>query len=288
MSNIVVVYNPSSGRGDRLDDIKQAFAVHHVEPDYIAVTDHRLRQQLTKVSAKKSTTIVAAGGDGTINTVAQVVRGTNCKLGIVPTGTLNHFAKALHIPLDISTAVARIIKGHTRRVDMGGVNGHGFVNNSSIGLYPRSLRTREAYRQRLGKWPAAALGFVGALIVLRLYHVELSLKGKQVRLRTPFVLIANNSYRRAPNIGERTSLNGGQLAVYIMSAHGALPSIRMLVHALFTRRYRTQDFEVYLTQTCTIRTKHHRRLNVACDGEVLHMRTPLHYQSQPQTLRVIT
>lgn len=288
MNRVLVVHNPRSGSTDRLQAIRRAFAAHHVEPDYIAITDRHLQYRLKEISSQKDPILVVAGGDGTVRTMASAVRGTSCKLGIIPTGTLNHFARELAIPSDIPSAVDRIVNGRSRRVDMGSVNGRGFVNNSSIGLYPRSLRTRETYRPMFGKWPAAVIGFLRALIRPRQYHVELSLKGECLHFQTPFVMVTNNSYRRAPNIGERTSLSGGQLAVYIMNAQGVLPGIRMLVHALFTRKYRTQDFKVYLTESCIIRTPHHRQLNVACDGEVIHMRTPLRYRTEPQTLRIIT
>ena len=78
-------------------------------------------------------------------------------LGVLPLGTMNHFAKDLHIPLDLEGAVETIVQGHVANVDLGEVNGHIFVNNSSLGLYPSIVREREK-QQRLG-WGNGPLTF---------------------------------------------------------------------------------------------------------------------------------
>src|SRR5205823_6222409 len=101
----------------------------------------------------------AAGGDGTINAVAAQTRKTAKPLGILPLGTLNHFSKDLRIPRNVPDAVDVIAEKHVAEVDIGEVNGRVFLNNSSIGLYPRMVRIREHQQQRLGrgKWSAAFL-----------------------------------------------------------------------------------------------------------------------------------
>jgi predicted polyphosphate/ATP-dependent NAD kinase len=79
---------------------------------------------------------VAGGGDGTINTVAGEVAGTERVLGVLPLGTLNHFAKDLHLPLDLEGAVRTIVERNIATVDVGEVNGRAFVNNSSLEKRP--------------------------------------------------------------------------------------------------------------------------------------------------------
>src|SRR5581483_6186931 len=104
----------------------------------------------------KPPVIVAAGGDGTLNAVASALVGTDIALGVLPMGTLNHFAKDLKIPLDVAHAARAIAEGHTKTVDVGVVNGRIFVNNSSLGLYPHIVRARELKQHRpgWGKWTA--------------------------------------------------------------------------------------------------------------------------------------
>src|SRR6185295_11574216 len=80
--------------------------------------------------------MVAAGGDGTVNSVAAAAVDGGKILGVLPLGTLNHFARDLKIPSDLEAAANTIVTGHTTTVDVAEVNGRIFVNNSSLGLYP--------------------------------------------------------------------------------------------------------------------------------------------------------
>jgi len=114
-------------------------------------------------------TVVAGGGDGTLNVVASALVGTEVALGVLPLGTLNHCAKDLHIPLDLASVVHTIRAGWTRRVDVGEVNGHLFLNNSSLGLYPRIVQHRKKQQERLDLlyfstqflWWQAVAGIIG-------------------------------------------------------------------------------------------------------------------------------
>src|SRR3979490_2385986 len=103
--------------------------------------------------------IVVGGGDGSVRTVASVLAGSNIPLGILPLGTLNHFARDLGISVVAERAVAIIGAGEQRAVDVGEVNDVIFVNNSSIGFYPYLVleRERRRRRKRLSKWIAMIL-----------------------------------------------------------------------------------------------------------------------------------
>ena len=118
--------------------------------------------------------VVAAGGDGTMNAVASALIGTETAMGVLPLGTLNHFAKDLKIPLELEGAVATIVTGRIVPIDVGEVNGHIFLNNSSIGIYPWIVRERET-EQRKGyrKWVAFARASISALKRYSLLHVRL-------------------------------------------------------------------------------------------------------------------
>src|SRR4029077_18325609 len=85
-------------------------------------------------------TLVAAGGDGTVNAVAAAIVGSEAVLGILPLGTLNHFAKDLKLPLDLEGAVRTLKTGSVQKVDVAQVNGRVFVNNSGLGLYPSMVK----------------------------------------------------------------------------------------------------------------------------------------------------
>ena len=118
----------------------------------------RTRHAAARTASARASIVVAAGGDGTISSVAAAVIDSPAALGVLPLGTLNHFAKDLHIPLDLAGAIAVVAAGHVGHVDVGQVNERVFVNNSSIGIYPSIVEEREALRRRgHRKWPAMAL-----------------------------------------------------------------------------------------------------------------------------------
>ena len=101
--------------------------------------------------------VVAGGGDGTLSAVAAALVGTDTALGVLPMGTLNHFAKDLGIPLKLEKAVQTLFTGKIARVDVGEVNGRIFLNNSSIGFYPRIVQARKREQRRgRSKWVAFA------------------------------------------------------------------------------------------------------------------------------------
>jgi diacylglycerol kinase family enzyme len=240
--------------------------------------------------------VVAGGGDGTINAIASQLVGTEKILGVLPFGTLNHFAKDLRIPLDAEEAARTIVAGRTARVDVGEVqsradegDSHFFLNNSSLGLYPTLVREREKLQERLGqgKWSAA---FWAALTILRRYpflSVRLNADGRELRRRTPFVFIGNNEYElNALHVGTRARLDAGELSLHVTRDIGRLGLVRLGVRALFGRLREDKDFDALNVHEVWIETRH-ARLRVATDGEVNIMRPPLYYRVLPGALRVI-
>ncbi|WP_307188464.1 diacylglycerol kinase family protein [Massilia sp. CF038] len=234
--------------------------------------------------------VVAGGGDGTINAVASVLAGTDTAFGVLPLGTLNHFAKDMGIPLDLDDAVANVAQGTPRRVDVGEVNERIFLNNSSLGLYPDIVRDREKQQRRLGrgKWLAALWAAIGALRRYPFLHISFTLDGGRAHTRrTPFVFIGNNEYTMEGfSIGERSRLDGGSLSLYVAQRPGRLGLLRLAWSALRGRLAQERDFDVLSTASMEIDT-HHPRLRVATDGEVTVMATPLRYRIRPGALRVI-
>ena len=232
--------------------------------------------------------VVAAGGDGTVSTVAGALVGTPKKLGVLPVGTLNHFAKDLHIPLDLEDALRTIADRHVIAVDIGEVNGRIFINNSSLGLYPNIVQERQK-QERLGwgKWPAFVWAAVAVLRRYPLVDVRLMIRGAELHCRTPFVFVGNNKYAMEGfHIGARERLDSGELSLYITNRTGRLALIRLALRALVGGLRNEKDFAAMTTQEVWITTPH-RRLQVAADGEVANMLPPLHYRVHPRTLQVI-
>ena len=292
INSVKVIINLHSGVSDKEEArrrLTKIFAASGVDFEVSLAGSGAEVVQIAKQAARdKWTVIVAGGGDGTINTVASHVISAGKILGMLPLGTLNHFARDLKIPGDVELAAQAIVSGRTINVDVGEVNGRIFLNNSSLGLYPTILREREK-KQRLGagKWPAFVWAAVAALRRYPFLDVRLSADGEEFRRRTPFVFVGNNEYLMERfNIGVRECLDKGQLSLYITNRTGRWGLVRLAARALFRRLRDDKDFLALCTKEVKIQTRH-KRLRVAFDGEVDVMETPLHYRVIPGALRVI-
>ncbi|MEI9900084.1 MAG: diacylglycerol kinase family protein [Hyphomicrobium sp.] len=235
------------------------------------------------------TTIVAAGGDGTVSAVASALVDTPAALGVLPLGTLNHFARDAGIPLALEDAVETIIAGHTRMIDVGEVNGRIFVNNSSIGLYPAIVAERsELQRRGMRKWVAFAHAVFRIMRRVPHFHAGLHADGRYDGTdRTPFIFVGNNAYHAAGlKIGERQRLDGGKLWVCSAPDAGRAELIGMAARALFGYTDPVA-LKVLEAEELWVKTQRSRRVPVANDGELLVTRSPLYYRTRPKALRVI-
>jgi YegS/Rv2252/BmrU family lipid kinase len=289
---IEVIINARSGTDEKRDvqrRLEEVFLENRIEARIsLARSGGNVVDLALQAAVSDADIIVAGGGDGTISSVASAAIGSGKTMGVLPFGTMNHFAKDLHIPLDLEGAIQTIVAGNVVSVDVGEVNGRIFVNNSSLGLYPSIVQERQK-QQRLGwgKWPA----YVWAgLAVLRRYpflNVRLSVDGKELSSRTPFVFIGNNEYEMETlDIGGRTCLDAGELSLYMSDRISRLGLIRLALRALFGGLRQEKDFIALCTKEIWVGTRH-KHMRVALDGEVLVMEPPLHYRVRPQALRVL-
>ena len=238
---------------------------------------------------ENSPIIVAGGGDGTVNAVANEIMGTSIKLGVLPRGTLNHFAKDLQIPQDLEGAARNLITGRAIPVDVGEVNGRIFLNNSSLGIYPRIVRHCEEQQKKKGgnRWVAFVQASFSVLRHYSLLRVRLLLDGKELLRRTPLVFIGNNRYEmEGLNIGKRRTLDAGELCLFVANRSSRVELVRLAFRALFGRLHAASDFDALITKQFSIETRR-PRTSVSTDGEVNQMNTPLNYLTHPGALRVI-
>jgi diacylglycerol kinase family enzyme len=300
---IIVILNAQGGTVARMGhaaarfEIIEAFADHGIAAETVLVRGKTIVRTVRKLAASYDAqlaaatappVIIAAGGDGTVNAVVQALASTGAPLGILPLGTLNHFARDLGLPFDIPGAVAVIAAGNTTAVDVAEVNNRIFVNNSSIGLYPDMVRDRERQRRqtRRAKWLAMALAFVRTLRRPPMRRLTIEAENWVRPLRTPLAFIGNNVYEtKFPTLGRRATLTGGVLCLLIAKAERPFDIIRLLLRAAFGRLDQARDFEQHHLQALAIRSRH-RRLLVALDGEVAILTTPLAYRIRPRDLRV--
>ncbi len=223
---------------------------------------------------------IAAGGDGTVNTVAALAMLHRTTLGVLPLGTLNHFAKDNGIPLELEATFANLAHGRVARIDVGEVNVHIFVNNSSIGLYPQIVRNREQAQARgARKWRAlrAALYVLGRFSRL---HIAIATPGRSIAVTTPFMFIGNNRY-------EIAGLEAGSRSAWMKACSGCmgLPQCRPrppLVACLENADGVRQPSRMVQFETGKLEIDVGKRaIRVSLNGEVRTLATPLRYLCFP-------
>jgi diacylglycerol kinase family enzyme len=263
-----------------------------VEAEPVALDDATLGDLVAAACRDGFDAVIAAGGDGTVSAVASALASAGERkvpLGILPVGTLNHFAKDLGLPLPLPDAAKVIALNKPSPVDLGEVNGRCFVNNSSIGLYPHMVSKRDRHQQRLGygKWLAMFFAFVSVFRRYPLLEVVLDTGDTLVRRTTPFVFVGNNWYEVAGfNLGGRASVCGGELSLYTANRTGRLGLVRLALRALFGRLEQARDFDAVRLTHFAIHTRK-KTLRVALDGEVTRLIPPLNYRIRPSAIRVL-
>lgn len=280
---------------DPVPDIARLFSDHGVRANVRLLPDGCQLQAATQQAlASRPEVIVAGGGDGTLSTVAGVLAGSGVALGILPLGTLNHFAKDAGIPLGLAAAVETVCRGRVTKVDVGRVNGRVFINNSSLGLYPEVVDKRDELRRqaghgqlRHGKWPASVWAAFWVFRRFLFLRVRIHLDGEILDRRTPLVFIGNNRYDlEGLRLGSRDRLDEGRLSVYIIRRTGRLGLIALAVQLLLGRVRQSREFESLQAIRIEITTRR-RSIRVATDGEVNRLATPLCYEADPGALSIV-
>lgn len=248
-----------------------------------------IEERCRAVAERGDPLLIVGGGDGTIGAAATALAGTGTRLGILPLGTLNHFARDLGIPADLGEAALVVAKGHDRRVDIAEMNGRTFINNSAIGLYPLMVIDRDAQRRRLGRTKRAAMAVAAIRTLARFNHQRLTLtiNDAEARVDTPMLFVGNNDYRiEMPGAGSRGSLGDGRLCVLVMRSKTRIGFVAASLRAL-TGRIRRDDM-VRIDGVERLRVGSRRGLlTVSLDGEVCRVEPPLDYRIRKAALLVI-
>jgi diacylglycerol kinase family enzyme len=295
-SAVAVVLNASAGPAggsdgrDTLSRVREAFERSGLPAEIVAVGPEGLLAAAQRAVDSEAKVVVIGGGDGTLSSGASALVGGSKPLGILPLGTLNHFAKDVGIPLDLGAAVEVIRDGHVSVVDVGEVNGRVFLNNSSIGLYPSAVDQREELRRghRGGKWSAMVHASADVFRRFPLLDARLQIEGRTVAVTTPFIFVGNNRYEmNLFSLGTRANLDGGELSLYLTRNTGRMGLLRLAFLALLGRLEQARDFRSFTLPEVEIRTGR-RSLRVSLDGEVVKMSSPIRYRLRPRALRVLT
>jgi diacylglycerol kinase family enzyme len=289
---VIDIVNRAGGSAAGAEErIREAFEGTGVETDVRLVEPGELDRSCAEAAeAKGVDALVAAGGDGTISTAAAAVADTGFPFGVLPMGTLNHFARDAGVPLDLKEAAAAIAAGRTRRVDAAEVNGRLFVNNSAVGLYPMLVRSREAQQRHLGRSKRTAMLVAAARALWRFSSRRLTLRiaGMKAPVETALLFVGNNKYETGLlSLGRREAIDRGELCLYAPLAGSRLGFGWLSLRAMLGRPDRQRDF-LTLDGIEEVEIGSRREtLMVAVDGEACSMKAPLRYRIRAGALKLI-
>lgn len=290
--DICVVMNAGSGKGEDADRVRAAFEAQQVPVHLELVEDgSRLASVAAEAVNRGFGTIVAAGGDGTICAVAAAMAGSGRRMGILPLGTFNYFARSLLLPQELEAAVAVICAGRTAPIRIATVNDEVFLNNASLGVYPAILETREEIYKRWGR--SRALAYWSVLKVLARMGRPLRLRvragGEERVVRSPLVFVVNNAFQlEQMNLDGAERVAAGDLVVFIAPNTGRFGMFRNAValalgYASVDQNYMMMSgphVEIDLPQG------HRRVWHVARDGERERMVPPFDLRAIEGALEV--
>ncbi|NUB44638.1 NAD(+)/NADH kinase [Fertoebacter nigrum] len=290
-ATICVLANPGSGRNSRdAEAINVALAVfgpqaelRHWEPG------DDLEVAVKQAVVDGFSTIVAAGGDGTVMGVAHALAGTKARLAVLPLGTFNYFARGLGIPQEPREAAEAILAGHTKRISVGAVNGQVFLNNASIGIYPKILREREDIYSRFGRRRIAAHWSVIRTVIRfqRPMTLRLTTDGTTRSVRTPLLFVARSAYQLSHfGLDAQQTISDDGFALFIAKGTTRMDLLNLALRLATKTVVIGRDVEMIPAKSISVETLHPMP-DVAFDGEKARMKSPLDFRILTDALEII-
>lgn len=290
MGVALLVTNPRclTQRGQTVAGLQQALQGAGVDMAPMSVEPDMPASELAhRAQAVGATTLVAAGGDGTLHMVANAAARAGLTLAVLPFGTANDFARGLALPLDLDAAVAVIARGLTREIDLGSCNGHFFLNAAHLGLGAETARRSDSRLKRLLGPLAYALAAIGAWHESKSLKLSLRADGQAAVIRASQLLVGNGTFYGGGNlVAPDAAIDDGLLDVQVVGPDLPAHALPRLAGALRrgdmaaqpeTLCFRTERLEVTLS----------RPTPVNMDGELEDLGERLIFEVVPRALRVI-
>lgn len=285
---IPAVLNPRSGSAGRARDALRSdprFDVRELNGAEIA--------DAVRAEALAGTPrLLVCGGDGSLCTALAAAAGTALEIAIVPGGTLNHFARDLGLkPGDYAAALDVAVNGRAKPVDLGYVNGRAILNTSSVGVYVDFVRYREQLEHRLTYRVASVAAAIAVWRNPRALEVELVTdEGKHRHVHTPllFVGIHERALHRAA-LGKRRRDGARALHILLVREHTTLRLHALVFRAIVSGLrglLSERELATRLTNGLVVTTSR-RHVEVAIDGELLKLESPLRYEFVPDAVQVV-
>ncbi|HLS07459.1 diacylglycerol kinase [Lentibacillus sp.] len=272
MERARIIYNPTSGREafkKELPNVLERFEVAGFETSAHATTGEGDAIEAAKTAVERDfDLVVAAGGDGTIS---EVINGLaeqehRPKLGIIPTGTTNDFARALNIPRDIEKAVDVILEGRSMLLDIGRVNDHYFMNIAGGGkLTELTYDVPSKLKTVLGHLAYYVKG-IEMLPSLKPIRTRIEYDGTIVDEDIMLFLVSNtNSVGGFEKLAPDARLDDGYFDLLILKKMNLAEFVRIAGLAL--RGAHLEDKRIIYTQAKHISVEADEKMQLNIDGE---------------------
>jgi diacylglycerol kinase family enzyme len=236
--------------------------------------------------------VLVCGGDGTVAAALGASAGTALEIAVFPSGTLNHFAHDLGLPVDDPTALLDIAAtGTVLPVDLGYVNDHVILNTSSIGSYVDFVRHRDSTKRWLGYQLASLIAAVRVWLRPRSVVVDVHADdGTHRTFKTPLVFVGVDE-RKLDRTGLGARLAGGAHLFHVVVVNERSPSrLGALAFGALVRGVeefvRDDRIDAHLVGDASVVLRHATG-TIAVDGELIRVRSPLRYEFKPNAARVV-
>lgn len=260
-------------------------AGHSIEPRAVAGDD--LLAELQRAAAEADV-LIAGGGDGTISSAAGIAFRQGVPLAVVPAGTMNLFARSLHMPLELEPALEAIATGEICAADIATANGRPFVHQFSVGVHAKLVKLRETltYRSRLGKIVASFRAAANAILNAPNFHADLVTPNGVERRKTAGISVSNNPLEG--QLPHAESLDSGVLGIYIIAPLTPWVTAKLCYGAL---RNRWKSLPEIVEKESREVTLHFPRktatASAVIDGELVRLAKTVELKIHPGALKVV-
>ena len=289
MKRVLVILNPMAGNSHQRRAVTQGIVEWRSRLGWrVQLRETRRGGDATAIARAEAANydlIVAAGGDGTINEVANGLVHTNTTLGALPIGTGNVWVRELRQSLDPLLAARQLAQGSIHQIDLGLANDRYFLLMAGIGLDAAiTQEVRSADKKRLGRL-AYIVKSLPLLWRLRGTRSRISIDGTPLKGNALFVLISNSRlYGGVLNIAYRAAVTDGLLDVCVMLGDNALAAPQLLLGILLRGYGTIPGLEYFQAKRVEIACS--RPLLVQVDGDAIGT-TPMTFTVAPRALRVL-